>query len=413
MLATYNILITIYVFFYRFIRLIFPPQDEINVLKHNSLLGKNLSSKKKILVKFKNAFWFHAVSAGEVILVNKIIQKYFSSQKIVISYMSNSAHLSAKKLFKNKKNITHFFLTFDLFSNMKKLVEIISPQKFFVIEHDTWANLLSILEKKNIPRVMLNYHLKPRDFFFYKLFPSAFRLTHNFSTFLVQDNSVLKKVEKLKPKFKLANLGNLKYDFSTSSKSFKFKSNKKIITLASSHIGEEKIITSSLLPLLKKKKIILIIIPRHIARSLKIKDELKKNHPHLLIAKIDNYLQLNDNHDIIVLNQFSVVRKIYAISNINLIGDSFKKSAGGHNLIESVVLNKPTFYGKYFINYQELTKELEKVYAHFRLSEKEIFPTISNLINDKKLQTTITKKAFAALQKFKYDEKKLKRIIFD
>ncbi len=410
---SYHILISIYVLLYRMVIFFVVRKDKEKFSKYENRLGKISAEKKTLLKTFKKPFWIHAVSGGEVKLASTLIKEYLFKEQVVITYMSDSAAHLANRLFSQSKNLVHFFLPLDAKTFMNSIVSLIDPRKFFVIEHDAWPNLLASLKKHQTPRIMLNYHLKPSDNFFFSLLPSVFRFTHLFETFLTQDDKTLQQIQQFKPLFKPENIGNLKYRFSFSKSDFKPNFNRKIIVLGSSHHPEEIIVVEKLLPLLKQKRMILIIAPRHLERCRNISKQIEKKFK-LKTTLVNHLLELKEASEVVLFNQFGSLSSLYQLSDINLIGDTFIKSNGGHNILESIYLKKTTFYGKYLINFREITNELEeKVFADFRLTNDKITSLVELMLNDERLKQEITQKAFEIAIKFQYDERRLRKIIFE
>ncbi len=361
-------------------------------------------------------FWFHAVSGGEVILVDKLIQKYLTSKRVVVSYMSESANELANKLFKANSKITYFYLPLDKKRVMTKLVRGIKPAKFFVIEHDAWPNLLQVLKSYDVPRYMLNFNFKQKDFFRFKRFTKIFSFTHQFDFFFTQNEESYKKVKfftanRFSPQFKLENLGNIKYNFVSAKKLGSLPALKiPLVVLASSHPKEEEIVTQALLNLIKEKKIKLVIIPRHIERSNEILSVQKKKYSFLNCRVVSDYRKIVQDEDIFIVKEYGVLQSVYQLAKINLIGDSFAHSQGGHNILESIIFKKATLYGEYFKSFPELTEEIEEEFSEIRLEKNQIQKQVIRLLEDPIYHDKLVNFSYKKLNSLKCDEKKLLNI---
>ena len=138
------------------------------------------------------------------------------------------------------------------------------------------------INSKKIPLILINARITSKSFKRWQIFSSFAKNVFSKITIALPQNqetqNYLKRLGVKKIKF----IGNLKY-FKNDKQSLKknliqkYFKNKKIFCAASTHYNEEKIIGKLHLKLKKKfKNLITILVPRHINRSEKIKQELRK-----------------------------------------------------------------------------------------------------------------------------------------
>ena len=477
---SYNIAISLYYFFYFFVfcfifLISFYSKKNTFRQKKQKLFPSSFFKKKyfdthtKKISKNKNTkidFWIHAVSAGELKLAKELVLLLGKeADNFLITYTSKTAKLLSEKLFPSKENPTitnkkeknkisspRIFLQetpIDFLPAIYTFVKNIKPKKFICIEHDVWPNTLWSLKQIDCSRTIVNFFLKPKDFYYYSRFSFVFKWVYDFDLFLLQNKkeiSFLKKIGLLKP---FHYLGNLKFSppFSppiTFKK--KLQSSKKntravgnsanVIVLGSSHRGEEKIIleffketlnsisqipdqipekkssTKLITPPREKKKNKLIIIPRHLERLSEIKKEIEKtNLPYQVIKNAAEIKLSNNNPQIYLVNSMGEMLGFYALADLILIGDTFLPSQGGHNFVEALPYNAMVFYGEYMCNYPDFTEQLEKEKACVRLKKENLKEQLLFYLNNLKERQKINKKGNKAFETLCFDSNLLREML--
>ncbi len=142
------------------------------------------------------------------------------------------------------------------------------------------------------------------------------------------------------PKEKMTVTGNLKLSIPTVpptkeqvseyAKEFGIKPEDKVVTLASTHPGEEELI----LPHLKGWKVLLA--PRHLERLSSLKKFQSEN--------------------VVFVEKMGVLPICFALSKVAIIGGSFVPGIGGHNIFEPIQSEIPVLFGPFMETQQELVK---------------------------------------------------------
>ena len=235
------------------------------------------------------------------------------------------------------------------------------------------------LNERKIPIIILNARITKKSF-------NRWKILNNFSKSIfekislalpsnLETKSFLKQLGVVKIKY----AGNLKYYGSNNIKKFatrsfkdKFK-NYKIWCAASTHDGEEKII-SKLHKNIKEreKKLLTIIIPRHIHRAQKIIKYLNQNNLNVITHSSSQ--KLKKNTDIYLVDTYGETSKFYSLSNITFVGGSIIKH-GGQNPLEPARLGNYIINGPYISNFKEIYKFLVK---------NKLSLTTSNILTFKK-----------------------------
>ena len=123
----------------------------------------------------------------------------------------------------------------------------------------------------------------------------------------------------------------------------------------------------------KYKNLLTIIIPRHIDRSEKIINDLKKENLKVLLHnQLD---QINDNTDILLVNTYGEALKFYKSVKCVFLGKSLiesLKNDSGQNPIEPARLGCKIFHGPYTSNFNEVYQFLNSLKISYKINDPEI-----------------------------------------
>ena len=139
---------------------------------HDASWIRKLKNQFGIIEKIPGrVIWTHCVSVGEFNaskpLVDELLHKY-PTHKIVISTTTITGSLSVKKHYKDK--VSHCFFPFDSALIMRSFINNIKPQICILMETEIWPNLISLLQRKNIPAALVNARLSEKSFHNYQKF---------------------------------------------------------------------------------------------------------------------------------------------------------------------------------------------------------------------------------------------------
>lgn len=318
----------------------------------NQIFIINKIPKKKSLKRIL----IHGVSAGEVHLIRYLIPFFTKNSEIFISTTTDSGFIEAKKILPKMKII---IFPFDFFFTIKKFLNAYKFDYIFLIEAEIWPNLILEAYKMHIRIILINgilsrnyRFLKPFFSQIFKKIDLCFMQSQNEKDFLLSFGVEKKKILKI---------DTLKWLTSIKKTSSIIKNKeKKVLILGSSHSKEHFNILYSFF-LLKKsyKNILLIIAPRNLNEVNKIYTFIKKQYTSIqekfrIFNTFDEFKKDIFYYSIGIINFFGKLQEIYSIGDIILLGGSFQKKIGGHNLFEPLSLGKITVIGPYAFNFQSI-----------------------------------------------------------
>jgi len=339
-----------------FIRVLNGKEDPIRLKEKLCIYSKKNNLK---------SIWFHAVSVGElmsIIPVLKILEKNKKIDQIIVT----TSTISSAKIFEKQKfkNIVHRYFPLDTNFLNKRFIKYWKPQAAFFVDSEIWPNMFKNLKNNNIPVILLNGRITNKSFKRWSLIKNFSKSVFKNISLALPSNSETKNFLKKLGVRKIKLIGNLKYYGSSKVKykDKKFLKNKfknfKVWCAASTHEGEE-IIISKLHKNIKRKqkKLLTIIIPRHINRVEKIIAQI--NVDKLKVIKHSSKTDIKKNTDIYIVDTYGEASKFYNLSNICFMGGSIINH-GGQNPLEPARLGNYIINGPNIRNFKEIYKFLSK-----------------------------------------------------
>ena len=335
--------------------------------KYSSIFKRRISP--DIKPGIKKRIWIHAVSVGEVKSIKNLIERLNTkfNKEIVLSVTTPSGYEFAKKEYSRIKVIN---APFDLSFIIKKFIKKIDPEILILNELEIWPNWILITKKFKIPILLINGRISEIAFKKYKMFSFFLKQFFNkIDFFLVQAEIFKKRFVQLQiSDQKIDVCGNIKADEAANALNnlpseheiFEFlkikDNNKKIVTLASSHSSDEKMV----IPEIKKlgSKFSFIIVPRHLGRVDEIEKTLKNQNIQYTTWSKTKKIDLAEN--VMIFDKMGYLFNLLRITDIVIMGGTFDKKIGGHNLYEPAALGKLIVGGPYYNNFPDIGRELSE-----------------------------------------------------
>ena len=328
-------------------------------------------------IKNKKVIWFHAVSVGEVLSLQAIIEKIKKNSPKTVCYLTVGT-ITGKKIAQEKLNADVVsFLPFDFLLFMWLAYKRINPSKIIIVEAEIWPNLLMLAHFKKIPVYLINARMsersKPRYHRFKRILLPLFNI---FTKIYTQSEYDKKEFENFGIKEeKLEVLGNIKiHNVLEKHKNFNKKDlfesglnppvegEETVLLAGSIHPGEEEIY----LNLYKKLKtkfsnLKIIIAPRHFHWQEELVKKVTETGHSFFIWDEKNKITQEDykNSDIILVCTLGELFGLYKHADIFYLGGTFVPK-GGHNLLEPAVWSTPTIIGPHYFNNTVIAQELIK-----------------------------------------------------
>ena len=391
-LAIYNLLILLLIPVFA-LRVFFKSLTDSDYTKHfANRLGYNFSHLKQ---KNSKIIWFHAVSLGEVIgsqlLINSLAEKF----DMVITTSTPSGLRRAKEIFPKEIVINYAPWDFVLFIN--RFLNFYKPDAILIFETEIWPSMISRAFHKNIPFYLVNGRLSHKSYKAYEISSWLLKDTLKKITYsFVQTSNHKERFLKLGIEEScIQEVGSVKFDIS--SINVNPVKNPPFILGASTHPGEEKKLLNAYLRLMSNINLKLFICPRHIERA----DDIVKQATLMgLKTKLFSNKELND-FDVCIIDNVGFLPNFYASSLISFVGGSLVPR-GGHNLIEPAALGSPIIIGPHTFNFEDIVQKFVNDDACIIVnSEDELFDAIVLLAQNSNIANQYASRAKKVVEKNK------------
>ena len=336
--------------------------------------------------------WINGVSIGEAktaIIIAEQIQKNNPKSKILLS---TSTITSFRLISGLKKNYIIIYSPLDINFIVKRFINYWKPSSTIFVESEIWPNIFFNLKKESIKLILLNARISDQSFInWMRLKGFAKNVFKLINECFVQDNDSFKRFKVLGVK-KITKIENLKflsnrldYDKKAYNLLKKKLKGKRVVTLFSSHSGEEQIILDCFVELSDKiKNLFFIIIPRHLYRLNSITEEFNKRK---IPYEIRSSRKIKiENNNFLIVNTFGELGLFFKLSEVALVGGSFS-NFGGHNPIETNGFECSLIFGSHMQNFKEVKEAIIKRKAGFEAkSSKKLSEQLHRLLTDDKLK---------------------------
>ena len=338
-------------------------------------------SRKEELSGFRDAVWIHAVSVGETVVAISMIRRYlqrFPEQKFIISTTTTTGQDVARN--RCPENTAVIFCPLDFPWMVRRVFRLLRPAGLVIFETEIWPNLISVASAKKIPVLLVNARMSDHSAKGYRRLGKLFfsPLLRKFSLILTQSESDMQRFLSVSPRANVQVTGNMKFDQRIPAlpdenilHGYLGNAPENIILFgASTHPGEEELITDEFIALKKEFPALkLVIVPRHAERG----DDIAG----LLAGKDVEFARRSDaglpekEMDILLADTTGEMLQLMNGADVVIMGKSFAGHDEGHNLIEPALLSKPIVTGTVLRNFRYILKVLEENNAVFSCSDAE------------------------------------------
>ncbi len=403
------------------------PSLLLNPKKNRNILKKFQLPTFKI-PKDKKSVWIHSVSLGETKAALPLIEELKKDRDqdkkdlfVICSCTTETGFNEAKK----SQADEILFLPFDFSFLMKRLAQRIQPDLVVFIETDFWYHFLKFMKQAGSKTAVISAKLSDRSFKRFK-FLSFFsnRLFTLFDLIATQNElyqerffNLLKnelKTESIKTEIKISSnlkLFNQPKSFSSEEldvlrDKLQIKAGEKVVTIASTHAPEERLLLEELLPFLKENKqnsLKILLAPRHPERFLEVEGLLKKMG--LDFSKLSNPRDTR----IILIDTMGFLNQAFALSDLAVVAGSFISKIGGHNVLEPIFFKVPVMFGPHMQGQVDLKNLVLQEELGFQVELKDLKIKIENLLGNAQKQIFLQQRC----EKFSLKLQNEKQFCFD
>ena len=367
------------------------------VLKGESLhLGQRLGLSLPGRDPRKKAVWIHAVSVGEVLSLQNLIQQIRArhpSWEIFLSTLTNTGHRMAREKLRGVDHL--FYVPFDFAWSVRRMFRAVRPSVLVLAESEFWPNLLREARRAEASVILANGRISDRSFGRYlTVKPLTRYLWPYIDLFLAQTVQDRRRLETLGvPAGRIRVTGNLKSDvrlrdwkaseIRRMKRQLALPFSAKVVVAGSTREGEEEALLGGFSEARRKGgKVALILAPRHLDRVPEVERACRAAG---WTVTRKTRVRPGKSWDILILDTLGELAQIYAACDAAFIGGSLVPW-GGHNILEPAYYGKPIFFGPYMHNFAYLAETFVHAGGAVVVRDKADLAELFSLRHGKRLE---------------------------
>ena len=340
--------------------------------KHRSGLGERLGLyKPPPPVSGKtHRIWLHAASIGEVraagILIDHLRQHRESWDYLVTTMTVHGRDFARQHL---ASDITCYLAPLDVPFVAGRVVNSIDPDLYVCLETELWPILISRLERRRVPALLLNARLSEKSISSYLRFKCFFgRVVRKFDVIgTITDADRQRFIGVGAEPERVTVTGNIKHDFTLPdnrsevirawTEMLAVGPETDVIVCGSTHEPEEALLLPVYREMTKRYNQLWLIAPRHLDRLASITAMLNEGEvDHVLLSDIKQGKPRTST--LVVVDTFGDLTELFSVASFVFIGGTLS-SNGGHNLMEAAMWEKIVFFGPHISDFKDAAAILE------------------------------------------------------
>ena len=310
--------------------------------------------------------WCHAVSAGEVNLLQPLISRLAAETdwEIVISTTTKTGFALAQERYSDH---VVFHCPLDFSWSVERALRRIRPSLLVLAELEIWPNLLSAARRQDVKTAIVNGRLSEKSARGYARLGKLLRTTFaSFDLIAVQDDVYAQRFVDLGAVAeRVITTGSLKFDGAQTnrrnSKTTQLRRLSGIATGApvllagSTQAGEERLVVQAFVRLRQQcPQLRLILVPRHPERFSKVATLLQE-----LGVSFRRRTELpTTDTGVLLVDVVGELGAWWGMADIGFVGGSIGGRRGGQSMIEPAAYGVACCFGPNTQNFREIVKAL-------------------------------------------------------
>jgi 3-deoxy-D-manno-octulosonic-acid transferase len=342
-----------------------------------------------------DSIWVHAVSVGEVLAARSIVAELRQRYPRLRLFLSTTTRAGQELARRNLGEVDGvFYFPFDWAFSTRRVLDVIRPRLFVMIETEIWPNLLRECRRRGISTVLVNGRISYKSFPRYRLIRPFFRrVLADVDRFCVQGDESARRLAELGAEAsRITITGSLKFDAlevvppgrgrERVLRFFRISPGRPVLVAGSTLRGEEQLVIRAFNHLRGRgNNPLLVIAPRHPERFAEV-ERLCQQEGLLTIRRTDLPIDAEPRADAVVLDTIGELAEVYQIATVVFVGGSLVP-AGGHNILEPALFGKPIAFGPYMENFAEIAEAFIANDAAIQVrSERDLDDVIVALMGD-------------------------------
>lgn len=342
----------------------------------------------------RDRIWIHAVSVGESVASAAVVRELKQSLPDAAIVMSTTTEKGQEMAHKSVKDADGFFYyPFDLAPCVARSLARVRPVVFASTDTEIWPNFLHFAHKRGVKTAMINGTVSDKTLAGARRIPWLYRWAlGNIDRFCMQSQADADRVISLgADPSKVVVTGNCKADEAPQPmtdadresllSTYRFTRDNLVFIAGSTNPGEDGPVMDAFIaarathPTLK-----LIIAPRQIERREDICGIAKSKG--LTCGWRSDPATINGAEDVVILDTFGELAKVYAIAHVTFVGGSLIPR-GCHSILQPIARGKPVFFGPYTFKAKDLVAQAKAAGVGFEVKDgAELGREIVNMLGN-------------------------------
>lgn len=319
-------------------------------------------------------YWFHAVSVGEVLLLQSILPALRSRAPEAEFFLTTTTTTGRAVACDKFPDVTVGYFPLDFSWAVRRAMSRIQPTQIILVELELWPNFLKAAQSNGIPVSLINGRLSEKSFRGYSKVRWLLRpVLQSFHLLAVQNGTYAERFLHLGARSKCLHVtGSAKFDRVNSDRqnkhtlrlrrAFGLTEGEPVFIAGSTQDPEEKIALETWLELRKEFPTLrLILVPRHKERfeeTARLINDYRL--PLLRRSAADSagtLAQTSIEKPVILLDTLGELSACWGLADFAFVGGSMG-SRGGQNMIEPCAYGAAVCFGPNTRNFRDVVESL-------------------------------------------------------
>jgi 3-deoxy-D-manno-octulosonic-acid transferase len=352
-----------------------------------------------------DSIWIHAVSVGEVLVARALLPELRSRYPRLRVFLSTTTMTGQQIASKNLQYVDQvFYFPFDLGFAVQRILRLVRPRLFIMMETEIWPNLLRACHRAGVKTALVNGRISARSYPRYRLVRPFFRrVLANVDRFCMQsDESARRVVDLGAARDRVTVTGSLKFDsleFPAGAQSeggflaqdrgrtrvlryFRVSPDRPVVIAASTLKGEEDPVLEAFHRIRSSAPNALLVIAPRKPERFDDAERLAHAAGFTVARRSELRVDAEPRQQVVILDTIGELAQLFQIATAVFVGGSLV-DAGGHNILEPAVFGKPIVFGPYMQNFAEIAQTFLDNGAAVQIHDaRELEPVLVALLGD-------------------------------
>jgi 3-deoxy-D-manno-octulosonic-acid transferase len=344
------------------------------------------------------SIWVHAVSVGEVLTARALLPELRERYPRLRIFLSTTT-MTGQQIARNNLQYVDevFYFPFDLGFIVNRMLRLVKPRIFIMMETEIWPNLLRACHRAGVKTVLVNGRISSRSYPRYRLArPFIRRVLRHIDRFCMQSEESARRIIDIgAPRERVTVTGSLKFDSlelpgptapdrgrNRVLRYFRISPDRPVVIAASTLKGEEEPVLEAFQRIrATMTNALLIIAPRKPERFDEA-ERIARRAGWNVARRSELRVDSEPRHDVVIVDTIGELAQLYQVATAVFVGGSLV-DAGGHNILEPAVFGKPIVFGPHMQNFAEIARTFVDNGASIQLrSARELETVLLELLSD-------------------------------